>query len=564
MDGSRKPRSPRLQPTRLGPIGRRLDALTVRQGRLAFRLGLLGVVVAAALVRAATIRTHLPYLNYYDEFFPLEASAHQLVEGTWDPAFYGYGSLVINLTTITAQVLSWFGAEGLTEGARTTVTSPYTEMVAPPSLILAGRLVVLCSSIATVWLVGLLGARLGGRRAGLVAAALAGALPMFVQRGSIVITDTVATCFVVLAVYAAARLADADRPLRWAVLGGVATGLALATKYTPAPVALVVLAVVIVRTDLGVRARARLLVAAGTAGLVAAVAAMPALVLRTGAVIDTLRSQARLYDLFAATPPYQDQLTSSTEVGVPVVALGMAGLAVLLVTRRTRPLVIGCLAFAAVFLAVLVRSDFQPARNVMPLVPLLCVGAGVAIVEGVRLVDRPLRLGATARAGAVAVALLLVIVPMLRDQVRPHLAERDAVDTRVTARRWLQHHVQPGDDVLVAEELVFLPAELDRIGADVEVLPQAQRIDPSRYDYVVMGFLERAPWAWLIGPEGSVTDGRTLAVAFGSVLTSCERRPKGGPPQPPACPTSPAPRAWLDNQPLIHIYAPSDDLRSRP
>ncbi len=54
--------------------------------------------------------------------------------------------------------------------AGVTVASPYIEVVEPWTLILAGRLFVLLMSVATVLLVGLLGMRIAGRTAGILAA----------------------------------------------------------------------------------------------------------------------------------------------------------------------------------------------------------------------------------------------------------------------------------------------------------------------------------------------------------------------------------------------------------
>ena len=522
-----------------------------------FRLGLAGIVLGATVIRATMLRAQLPYMNYYDEHFPLKASAHQLATGTWDPGFYWYGSLVINLTTLTAKVLSWFGADGLSDGVRATVASPYTEVVAPPSLILAGRLVVMSFSVGTVWLVGLVAARLGGRRAGIVAAALAAVLPHFVQRASIVSTDPAGTFFVVLAVYAAVRITEAEWPRRWALLGGAAVGLGFTSKYTPLAAAVIVAVALITRSDLPRRIRATLLASSAAAAVGAAVISMPALVLRTSGVLADLRSQRAAYARFPASASYWSQLARSTEVGPAVLGLGCAGLVVLAVNRRTRPIALGCAAFAALFVSALSTSAYRPVRNVMPLVPLLCIGAGVSVAGAVGFLGRRMQAGPALRAGATLVVVGVLVAP-IQDIVEPILTRRNLVDTRVSARRWLQDHVQPDERVVVAEELAFLPAELAAIDAHIDVLPQAGQIDPTRYDYVVMGQLEDRPWAWILGPHGSVTDGRAVKATFGTILTSCPR-PTGAKARPNNCPPSPAPRAWFDNRAMVVIYAPVNE-----
>ncbi len=168
------------------------------------------IAVVALGVRAVTVRADLPYTTYAAEQFTLKGSAHQIADTTWDPAWYGYPSFLMNATTLSASAVAVTRGETgeLRDGARTTIESRYVEVVEPSILVLAGRLVVLILSSLTVVFVALLGIRLAGRRVGLLAALMVAVLPMFVSRGSIVIVDTPATCFVVAALYCASRLAD--------------------------------------------------------------------------------------------------------------------------------------------------------------------------------------------------------------------------------------------------------------------------------------------------------------------------------------------------------------------
>ena len=138
--------------------------------------------------------------------------------------------------------------------AGVTVASPYIEVVEPWTLILAGRLFVLLMSVATVLLVGLLGMRIAGRTAGILAAVLLGrgAAHLRDPGGSIVITDTPAAFFTTAALYCVTRVtsARAKRDLiTWVTLGGVASGLAFTSKYTVGFLLLSVFVVVALRRD---------------------------------------------------------------------------------------------------------------------------------------------------------------------------------------------------------------------------------------------------------------------------------------------------------------------------
>jgi hypothetical protein len=213
----------------------------------------LGVLVLASGLRAATLTADLPYQTYYDEPYTLTGSARQIAEGTWDPGVaspsstkansYLYPSFLIDATAVSATALAAVRGESaeLHDGVRVTIESPYIEVVEPRVLVLAGRLVVLTLAIATVMLVALLGTQLGDRRVGILAAFFVAVLPVFVTRGSIVIVDTPAACFATAALYCAARVVSAPRRrslMTWVVLAGVASGLAFTSKYTMATVLL--------------------------------------------------------------------------------------------------------------------------------------------------------------------------------------------------------------------------------------------------------------------------------------------------------------------------------------
>jgi hypothetical protein len=139
-----------------------------------------------------------------------------------------------------------------------------------------------------------------------------------------------------------------------------------------------------------------------------------------------------------------------------------------------------------------VPQSFQPFRHVLPLVPFLCVAAAAAALDsGRRLASRIPAPRAVAESGVAAAVVALLCALLILGGVMPYYDEHfDRVDTRVAARRWLEDRIEPGDDVLVEEELVFLPSELDRLGGGVLVKPSADVLTPTAargYDYVVTG-----------------------------------------------------------------------------
>lgn len=481
------------------------------------------VAGVAAGLRVATLKADLPYTAYIDEHFPLKASARQLADRSWDPHFYGYPSFLMDATTVTASALGVArGDVGvLRDGARVTIASRYIDIIEPSDLILAGRLVVLLLSIGTVLVVALLGTRLAGRRVGVLSALVVAVLPMFVTRGAIVIVDTPAAFFATLALYCAARVDAAKRRrdlATWVALGGAASALAFTSKYTIGSVLLAVLAVVALRRDRSIVVRLKLAAVAIASFVLVAVLVMPALVLRTSDVIDAVRGQQKVYDAFPATPSYIHQLFDAREVGTAMFLVALAGLVVMLATRRTRSIGLAYLAFAVPMLIVLLPPAFQPARNLVPLVPFLAIAAVIAVVRGVDLVARAVSLPRGVQIGAASVIVIALCWAPFADGTRAYIEQkRGHVDTRRVVRDWLASRVRPGDRVLVSQELAFLPSDLADLCARVTIQSQQGAATMPGYDWVVLGDLDGPKWPPL---WRDALAGRPVAETVGRYPTS--------------------------------------------
>ncbi len=99
----------------------------------------------------------------------------------------------------------------------------------------AGRHLAALADLATVLLIYLLGRRLYGDWAGLVAMAMGAFTPLMIQQAHFYTVDSAATLFTMLTALFAVRAAQAQRP-PWLDLGlaGIATGLATACKVSAA------------------------------------------------------------------------------------------------------------------------------------------------------------------------------------------------------------------------------------------------------------------------------------------------------------------------------------------
>src|SRR5689334_1395965 len=149
-----------------------------------------------------------------------------------NPRFFAYGSFPMYL-------LAFVG----------TIFLPSHAINAPDSffpLTLIGRVISAIFDTGTVILTGWLGLLLSrdttpSRRYGWwmawLAAALVAFTPFQLQLSHFYAVDTMLLFFVVLTLLACVALVDTEKPVRWLIVIGIAYGLALATKFSAAPLA---------------------------------------------------------------------------------------------------------------------------------------------------------------------------------------------------------------------------------------------------------------------------------------------------------------------------------------
>jgi hypothetical protein len=460
-----------------------------------------------------------------------------VARSTWDPAWYGYPSLLLDGTALITR-LQGTVAPDVDRQAVVTDDSAAYDTVEPPSMVLIGRTLVLLTSLGTVAVTMLLARRLAGTATAVVSGLIVAVMPALAARSAIVIVDTPATFFVMASMLAASGAADrARKGLVLSLAAGACAGLALSAKYTSGAVIVVVLVVLGFDRALDARRRVLLALVATASMVVVAVGTMPALVLRTSQVHDAIDAQTSIYDGKATPTGYLQQLVTTREVGLPVALLGVAGLVLLLVRPRSRVLTAGWIVFALVLLYPLLRTDYQPFRNLLPLLPYLAILAAASLVTAVRAAAR--RLGWSSRTRwaviGLAVAILVTYVGLAgtRPAVQPLIG---ITDSRTAAVDWLVAHSHDGQRVLVAEELRLLPSELDRIPGQVTVASIDETSPPLEldgFDTVVTGAFTPAATGW-------------PAVKRGAPVASFGRWP-----------ASASEHIWHGNNELVRIYATS-------
>lgn len=418
-----------------------------------------GILLFLILLLALALRLHglgfgLPALYDPDEPLFVVSALKLLRDQTLNPGWFGHpGTTTIYALAIIDMLV--FAAGSLTGRLADThafATAIYTD---PSIVVLPGRLFIALCGVGCVWLTFLIGRRLFGDRAGLLAALLLAVDPLHVQWSQVIRTDIQATLFMLACVLASIGVARHGRlgDYLWA---GLWVGLGTATKWPAATIiaCLVGAALLRMRSD---PANARQAAGRLAIGLAASLAALlivsPYILIDHQTVLANLGREARPQHLGATGGGLLFNL--GWYVAGPMrEAIGIAGLALAAIgigVAARRPVALATIIPAfLVFLLAISGESLIWARWILPLLPFLSLFAAVAIVA---VADR-LAPG-LGRRGAVAVQLLLaaaLALPMLA-AARAEAAER-INDTRTQAAAWARAHI-PRSDRIVLEHLAF-------------------------------------------------------------------------------------------------------------
>jgi hypothetical protein len=498
--------------------------------------------VLAALLRLLPIGSGLPYIDYVDEGHILHPAIGILKARSFDSSIYTYppltSYLVVGAIKAYSPVYQLVHQRQLKDDLpsdqdlKTSLGNRY-DLITPPEIIWLGRLVVAFLSIGTVLVAGALAKLIGGSRAGLLAMLFAALCPALVSRGSNLSLDPTGTFFVVVALYFCQRLriaaeaANSAAMWRVAALAGSVSGLAFAGKFTAGAVFVAVL-VVIADLPTSWKTRLRLIVVAGTGLFVGAFCGVPAAVLHPEKIIGELRYITSFYQTIRSEHGYWQAAFSAAEIGAPLMIAGLAGMIWMLWNRPTRNVVVSWIAFAVVLFLGFASSSFKPFRNLLPLVPLLCIAGALLCVwlaEHLKSrIKRPL-----ISSGLIVAGMILVIALSLAWPSARHLQWRiRRVDARVRAIDWLRQHATNEQTVLGIRELAILPAEWKRVAAQTTILSwfeAADLLQRQRFDYIMTGEfdLRYAPdpnvWSEYRDLWKNKTSPLPVAASFGEVST---------------------------------------------
>jgi 4-amino-4-deoxy-L-arabinose transferase-like glycosyltransferase len=488
------------------------------------------ILLLAVLLRIVPIRSGLPYSDYVDEGHVLHQTVDWFQQRSLDSRWYGYPTFPAYSAGVALclydPLYRHFHGHYVREDLPNERDIPHSRLnynfIAPIELLLAGRTVTACLSIATVILAGMIAVRVANDRAGLLAMLLVAVCPALVTRGSIVIVDTFAAFFALVTLYFCERIQSANEPVwRNAGFAGFATGLAFASKYQTAAVgAAVITSVLLLEVD----GRHRIRLACWMVGgfFLGVLAGMPAIFSHPASVWRDVLANIRSYQR-PWGQGYFAQAISMPELGWPLLLAGCAGIGLMLRQKKTRIVAISWLLFGAIMIAPYAGKPFQPFRALLPLVPLVCIAAAVAFLEVILWARRKslfnLHYG-------LAILLICGCIATLAlssfRQVHGRMAHQDS---RVQAVDWLRQNMTNQQRGLAIKELSVLPSEWARIDAKITVVPwleAAALLHSGAFDYLVGGDFDVRSDPWRsYGPAWSHEISSFKVVAtFGTVETA--------------------------------------------
>jgi hypothetical protein len=412
---------------------------------------LIGIVVVAALVRLWGTWYGLPHIYHTDEIFEVKR-ALKLGAGQFDAGRVMKGGLYLILFL---EYAAYFLVLKLTGAARTGFDFLLRFFENPSGFWLIGRATVALLGALNVYLVYLLGRRACGPRAGLICAATLAFAATHVLNSHFIVVDILMLTLLNLALL---QILEIHRTgsRRAYVLAGLLAALATITKF---PAITILLPIAMVHAARIAREKRPAIHLVLDRGLVtgAAIFAGVMAVANPGffaAAWNTARNvlggTTPAWQAAVATDPYPQRASNiwffyasamERSLGLPVLLLGLAGVARSLIQRRSWNLAL--VAFAVLNYVVIA----QPAKDVhvyaryaLPVELILVLLAAEALDRGFHRFRVHPRL-------VPLVVVLVIAIPLYRAIVQDVSLSRK--DTRTIAKEWIEGNIPAGSKIVV-------------------------------------------------------------------------------------------------------------------
>jgi 4-amino-4-deoxy-L-arabinose transferase-like glycosyltransferase len=422
------------------------------------KLILVAILAVAMWLRLAGVGVGLPYRVGVDEPALMEKSVNIMKSGDFHPHFWDYPGFTIYLHSAVASVRFLYGA------MNKEWSSLEDDDVWPGAFYHWSRIVTALIGTLTVFIVFRSATR-WGPLVGLIAAAAMAVQPQHVRESHFALTDIPLTFFVALTFLLSQRAAEGGR-FREFFVAGVATGLAIATKYNGAVALLMPFTVVFLSAKPETRVMSIIAVMTGTLG--GFIAAAPYSVLDLPGFLNGF---AALMQYYNAPRAFSDMASTYFKfvviwfgypgqlprwIGYPAVMLFVFGGLMLLADLRQpgrRGPALAALLFPLTYFWFVSNQSLQFGRYLMPIVPMLSIGVAIGIATLRDWVARR----APARTARFALPLLLLVLLPPALTARSFVLDQRRVSTEEQVGRWLTQNVKPNERIVFEAALQLPP-----------------------------------------------------------------------------------------------------------
>lgn len=413
----------------------------VISGHSFFRLVPMLIIVVALALRLHNIGFGLPSMYDPDEPIFMITALRLLGEGTLNPGWFGHpGTTTIYLIALLDVLVA---GGGILLGDYSNVAEFSRAAYANPALLfIPARVAMALLGTGCVWLIYHIGRELHSRAAGAIGAVLVAINALHIEWSQVIRTDIHAGFFLLASLTFAMKYAGSQRG-RDILLAGTLAGLAIATKWPTAVVALAIPGSIVAAKASGGKFYGHHLLLGMAAVPIALVLASPYLLLDWPTVLANVGGEIRPghlsqngSGLFSNAANYLDQ-----SLGAVTLIIAMTGAAVGAVRLPLVRFVL--LPVALAFLLLISTQDIFWSRWVLPVLPLFCLFAAIAMLEACAFVRR--RFGRTAMVAAAASLATVVGLPSVAAAASK--SRERAIDTRALAAQWAIRNIPAGSKV---------------------------------------------------------------------------------------------------------------------